>query len=157
MTHILKLSLGVALLVAACTTRESQADEKQAATCIRTQTWDNYIEGWSVRVMKTFGLPEYDKDYKTFKVSMLPGNEYLVYTCADEGVGRLAVALYDFDDPKTDATGRPIPVVVNITSGREPRFSYKPTKAGTYVVAVKALDYAGDPPKSGVSAAVAYR
>ncbi len=146
MTRI--LSLASALLMGSLLVGgpSAQADESDSESCLRTQIWDGYNDGWAVRTATstTLGLSE----YRIYLVTLYKGNEYRILACGDAQSSNIDVVLHDAD-------GR---VVAQDTGkDREPRVVYEPKSTSTFFVVVHARSLVDSDTRAGVSMAVTYR
>ena len=122
------------------------ADELAAETCLRAKVWDGYTEGWGVRTMTSTTLAA--GATRNYLVTLYRGNEYLIRTCADEGLKNLDLHLYDLNG---NAVKR------DESTDREPVIQFKPDQTSTYYIVVHARELAEGKKDGGVAMAVTYK
>ncbi len=130
-------------LVLAPLTASAQEDE-EALSCVKTQVWESYKEGWALRTMRGAKLSLDDR--RTSMVSLYPGRAYRFLACGTESIGDLDLVLYDLDGKV---------VARDTTVDRRPQLDVT-DKVGTYylVVHVRSLVKPG---LGGVAVAVTHR
>ena len=139
------LLLGALTLLAGLSAPAS-ADEEESETCLRTQIWEGYNEGWAVRTATstTLGLSE----YRIYLVTLYKGNEYKLMACGDSESSDIDIVLHDAD-------GR---VVAQDTGqDREPKLTFEPKSTDSYFVVVHARSLISKEARAGVSMAVTYK
>lgn len=122
------------------------ADKNEAETCLRTKIWDGYNQGWAVRTAVSSDLVA--DEHKTYQVTLYAGNEYRFQACADPSAADIDLVLHD-------AKGTEL--LRDTTDDREPSFSFKPDKTGTFFVVVHASALQRAATRTAASMAVTYR
>jgi len=114
-----------------------------AEACVNTKAWDDYDQGWRVRSI-TAELMDATEG-RNLAVSLLEGNEYRFFGCAQSSVGDLQLRVFGED-------GRA--VAVDSSHDRQPQVDFRPAVSGTYHVVLTAPDEDG---KLGAALGVVYR
>lgn len=114
-----------------------------AEACVNVQAWSDYAEGWRVRKITADLLPEGER--RNHAVTLLGGNAYRFYGCAQSSVSDLELVVYD-------AKGRA--VARDSTGDRQPIVDFVPPESGMYHVVLADSERGGD---IGVAFGVVYR
>jgi len=114
-----------------------------AEACVNIKAWDDYDEGWRVRSISAELMDP--SEGRNLAVSLLEGNQYRFFGCAQSSVGDLQLRVYS-------EHGRV--VAVDSSQDRQPQVDFRPTVSGTYHVVLTAPEEEG---KLGAALGVLYR